>query len=107
LIIRPKDETLRLYTGNVFGAVGERKRTYYRIDRNARWLEETFEIRLRNHKREPMEIRVVEHLHRWNNWKIVKHSEPFTGLDSKTIEFHVQVPPNGGKVVTGRANYTW
>ena len=31
----PSDETIRLYTGNVFDAVGERKRTSYHIDRNA------------------------------------------------------------------------
>ena len=32
----PSDETIRLYTGNVFDAVGERKRTGYHLDRNAR-----------------------------------------------------------------------
>ena len=33
----PSDETIRLYTGNVFDAVGERKRTNYTVDRNAHW----------------------------------------------------------------------
>ena len=28
-------------------------------------LDESFEIKLRNHKKEPVEIRVVEHLYRW------------------------------------------
>jgi hypothetical protein len=103
----PSDETIRLYTGNVFDAVGERKRTSYRIDRNARWLDESFEIRLRNHKKQPMEIRVVEHLYRWTNWEVVKNSDQFKQLDSKTIEFRVQVPPDGEKVVTYTAHYTW
>ncbi len=103
----PGDETIRLYTGNVFDAVGERKRTNYRIERGQRWLDETFEIKLRNHKKEPMEIRVVEHLYRWTNWDISKNSDSFNKLDSKTIEFRVQVPPDGEKVVTYTAHYTW
>jgi hypothetical protein len=103
----PGDETIRLYTGNVFDAVGERKRTNYHIERGQRWLDESFEIKLRNHKKTPMEIRVVEHLYRWTNWDISKNSDPFNKLDSKTIEFRVQVPPDGEKVVTYTAHYTW
>jgi hypothetical protein len=103
----PSDETIRLYTGNVFDAVGERKRTSYHIDRNAHWLDESFEIKLRNHKKEPMEIRVVEHLYRWTNWDIPKTSDPFNRLDSKTVEFRVKVPPDGEKVVSYTAHYSW
>jgi len=103
----PTDETIRLYTGNVFDAVGERKRTYYKIDRNAHWVDESFEIKLRNHKKEPMAVHVVEHLYRWNNWDIAKNSDAFTRLDSKTIEFVVQVPADGEKVVTYTTHYTW
>ncbi|MFL6389590.1 MAG: DUF4139 domain-containing protein [Terriglobales bacterium] len=103
----PSDETIRLYTGNVFDAVGERKRTSYHIERNQHWLDESFEIKLRNHKKEPMEIRVVEHLYRWTNWDIQKTSDPFNKLDSKTVEFRVKVPPDGEKVVTYTAHYSW
>jgi hypothetical protein len=103
----PSDETIRLYTGNVFDAVGERKRTSYHLERNAHWMEESFEIKLRNHKKEPMEIRVVEHLYRWTNWDIQKTSDPFNKLDSKTVEFRVKVPPDGEKVVTYTAHYSW
>jgi hypothetical protein len=103
----PSDETIRLYTGNVFDAVGERKRTAFNIDRRARTLDESFEIKLRNHKKEPMEIRVVEHLYRWNNWEIAKNSDSFNKFDSKTIEFRVKVPSDGEKVVTYTAHYNW
>jgi hypothetical protein len=103
----PSDETIRLYTGNVFDAVGERKRTYYKIDRNAHWVDESFEIKLRNHKKEPIQVRVTEHLYRWTNWEIQKNSDPFNKLDSKTIEYRVTVPANGEKVVTYTAHYTW
>jgi hypothetical protein len=103
----PSDETIRLYTGNVFDAVGERKRTGFNIDRRARTLDESFEIKLRNHKKEPMEIRVVEHLYRWTNWDIQRTSDPFNKLDSKTVEFRVKVPPDGEKVLTYTAHYSW
>ncbi len=103
----PSDETIRLYKGNVFDAVGERKRTAYHLERNAHWMDESFEIKLRNHKKEPMEIRVVEHLYRWTNWDIQKTSDPFNKLDSKTVEFRVKVPPDGEKVVTYTAHYSW
>jgi hypothetical protein len=103
----PGDETIRLYTGNVFDAVGERKRTGFNIDRRARTVDESFEIKLRNHKKEPMEIRVVEHLYRWTNWDIQKTSDPFNKLDSKTVEFRVNVPPDAEKVVSYTAHYTW
>jgi hypothetical protein len=103
----PSDETIRLYTGNVFDAVGERKRNSFNIDRRARTVDESFEIKLRNHKKEPMEIRVVEHLYRWTNWDIQKPSDPFNKLDSKTVEFRVKVPPDGEKVVSYTAHYSW
>jgi hypothetical protein len=103
----PSDETIRLYTGNVFDAVGDRKRTNYTVNRNARTVDESFEIKLRNHKKEPIEVRVVEHLYRWTNWEITKNSDPFNKLDSKTIEYRVRVPADGEKVVTYTAHYTW
>src|SRR5438094_2056569 len=54
----PKDEMLRIYTGNAFGLVGERRRTNFKSDSSNRWVDESFEIKLRNHKKEQVEIRV-------------------------------------------------
>jgi len=65
----PKDETLRILTGNSFDLVGERKRTDFKVNQAEHWAIESFEIKLRNRKSEPVEIRVVEHLYRWNNWE--------------------------------------
>ncbi len=63
----PKDETLRIFTGNSFDVVGERKRTNIRVDSGHNWMDESFEIRVRNHKKEAVTVRVVEHLYRWTN----------------------------------------
>jgi len=54
---------------------------------------ESFEIKVRNHKSDPVELRFVEHLYRWTNWDLIKNSDPFKKLDSRTLEFLVQIPP--------------
>ncbi|HTQ87038.1 MAG TPA: hypothetical protein VMI93_12555 [Candidatus Solibacter sp.] len=103
----PKDELLRFYTGNAFDLVGERRRTYFKVDNADSWLDEAFEIKLRNHTSSATEIRVVEHLYRWTNWEISQKSAPFNKLDSQTIEFRVSVPANGETKVTYMVHYTW
>src|SRR5438270_10924773 len=55
----PKDETLRVFTGNAFDLVGERRRTNVKVDSYNHWLDESIEFKLRNHKTEPVEIRAV------------------------------------------------
>jgi hypothetical protein len=103
----PENENVSLYTGNSFDLTGDRRRTNYAIDNLRRTLDEAFEIRLRNHKQQPVEIRVDEHLYRGDTWEIVQHSNVFVKMDSHTIEFRVQVPPNGEKVLTYTVHYTW
>src|SRR5229473_507506 len=103
----PKDETIRLYTGSAFEMTGERSRTEYRADYNGRWIDESFEIKVRNHKTEPVEVRIVEHLYRWTSWDIVKNSDPFKKSNSQTIEFVVQIPPDGEKTVNYKVHYSW
>jgi hypothetical protein len=103
----PADETIRVNTGNAFDLVGERRQTNYRVDSNNNQADESFEIKLRNHKKEPVEIRVVEHLYRWNNWEITQHSDDFTKTDSQTIEFNVQVQPDVEKTIDYTVHYSW
>ncbi|HLJ87950.1 MAG TPA: DUF4139 domain-containing protein [Candidatus Angelobacter sp.] len=103
----PKDETIRVRTGNAFDIVGERRRTDYKVDSAHKSMDESFEIKVRNHKKEAVEVRVVERLYRWSNWEIRQKSDEYTKLDARTVEFRVQVPPDGEKVVTYQAHYTW
>lgn len=103
----PKNETVRLYTGNAFDITGERRRLQFRIDTSARWVDETFEIKVRNHKSTPVEVRVVERLYRWTNWEILKNSDPFKKTDSQLIEFSVVIPPDGEKTVSYQVHYSW
>jgi hypothetical protein len=104
----PKDEKIRVYTGNAFDLVGERKRTDFKINDSANWCDETFEIKIRNRKeQEAVEFRVVEHLYRWLSWDIVEKSHDFEKTDSQTIEFRVEVAPGEEKVITYKVHYTW
>jgi hypothetical protein len=103
----PKGETVRLYTGNAFDLTGERRRTQFKADYGARWINETFEIKVRNHKTTPAEVRVVEHLYRCVNWEISGNSDGYKKTDAQSIEFTVQIPANGEKVVSYLVHYTW
>ena len=103
----PKDELLRLYIGDSFDLVGERKRTDFKVNQANHTATESFEIKLRNRKKQPAEIRVVEHLYRWTNWEIKAKSQAFEKTDAQTIEFKVPVKPDEEKVVTYTVRYTW
>ncbi len=103
----PRDERIRVFTGNAFDLTGERKRTDYRFDSGNKWCDESFEIKVRNHKKTPVEIRVVEHLYRWSNWEITEKSDTFLKTDAQTIEFRLQVQPDEERTITYKAHYTW
>ncbi len=105
----PKDETIRVYTGNAFDITGERKQTHYQVQMQYPngWADESFEIKLRNHKKEAVTVRVVEHLYRWYNWVITQESDSHHQTDSRTMEYEVKLEPNQEKVITYTAHYTW
>lgn len=104
----PRNETVRVTTGNSFDLVGERKQTNFRVDTADKWIDESFEIKLRNRKKDaPVEIRVVEHLYRWSNWTITAKSDEFTKKDSQTIEFRIPVKPDEERIVTYSVHYSW
>src|SRR2546423_261308 len=87
----PKDETVRIYTGNSFDLTGERRRTNYTADNKQNAATETLEIKDRNHQNAPVQVRVVEHLYRGKNWSISANSDQYQKKDSQTVEFPVTV----------------
>jgi len=104
----PRNETIRVTTGNSFDLVGERKQTDFRVDTADKWMDETFEIKLRNRKlTDTVEIRVVEHLYRWSNWSVTAKTDAFTKKDAQTIEFRIPVKPDEEKTVTYTVHYSW
>ena len=102
----PKDERVRLYLGDAFDIVGERKQTDFK-QLGERTIEESFEISVRNHKSEAVEVRVVEHMFRWSEWEITAKSQDYTKLDSSSVEFRVNVPKDGEAKITYTVRYRW
>jgi hypothetical protein len=103
----PQDELVKIYTGNAFDLAGERRRTNFKIDNANNWADESFEIKLRNHKKVPVEIRAVEHLYRWTNWDITAKSDPFIKTNAQEMEFRVTLKPNEEKTITYTVHYSW
>ena len=103
----PRDEVIRVTTGNAFDLVGERRRTNHHLDNGRKFLDESFAIKLRNHKKEAVEIRVVEHLYRWPSWDITEKSQTFAKTDAQIIKFRVEVEPDAEENVTYTVRYGW
>lgn len=103
----PADELVKIYTGDAFDLVGERKRTNFKVDNSNHWADESFEITLRNRKKEPVTIRVVEHLYRWTNWNVTEKSDTFLKLSSDQIEFRVQLKPDEERKINYTVHYSW
>ena len=103
----PQDETVRLYTGNAFDVVGERRQTSFRLDNNRHWADESFELKVRNHKKQEVEVRVVEHMYRWVQWDVTAKSGEFKKTDARTIEFRPRIPAGGEAVITYTVHYSW
>ena len=101
----PKDENVRIYLGDAFDFVGERVQTDFKNGDD--FADETFKITIRNHKEEAVEIRVVEKLYRWSNWKISQKSQDYEKKDSRTIEYKLKIPKNGENTITYTVHYWW
>jgi len=102
----PKDEQVLARVGTAFDLVGEHKQTDYTEDRAARFITETYEITLKNHKKEAAHITVRETLSRWHNWSITSNDK-FEKRNAHTIVFPADIPAGGEKKVTYTVKYTW
>ncbi len=96
----PKDEKVRIYVGNAFDIVGERIQTdYKKISEDVQRY--SFEITLRNHKEETVEVVVIEHLY-GGEWEIINSNFDYIKKDAYTIEFKIPLEKNSEK----KLNYT-
>jgi hypothetical protein len=102
----PEGEQVRLYVGDAFDILGERIQTDFRRPSDHS-LEEEYSITLTNHKDDAVEVRVVEHLSRWSEWRIFNANADYSEMDSSTIEFRVTIPANGETTVHYGVRYTW
>jgi hypothetical protein len=103
----PKNETIRVLVGNSFDLVGERRLVSQTENSAERIATQTIEVKVRNRKKEPAEIRVVEHANRGGNWTLTSQSQPHAKKDATTFEFRVPLQPDEEKTVTYTIRYTW
>lgn len=103
----PKDETVLIKLGSAFDVVGERRQTDFKVDTGRDRMEETIEIKIRNHKNEKVKVIVKENLYRWTNWEITEKTHPFEKVDSRTIHIPVEVEKDGEMTIRYTVVYTW
>ena len=103
----PKDEELKLYLGNAFDIVGEHKQQNFRVVISGHIVDETFEIKVRNHKSETIDVLVYEHPWRWSEWDITDCNSAWEKVDQTTIKIPLKLKKDEEKVVSYTVRYTW
>lgn len=103
----PKDEPVLVKMGSAFDVVGERRQVEFRVDTARKWMEEEIEIKVRNHKAEPVTVLAKENLYRWVNWEITKKTKDFEKVDARTIHFPLTIAKDGEGVVRYTVRYSW
>jgi hypothetical protein len=95
----PKDETLEFAVGRAFDIVGEHEQMDFRKlgDRVA---ELSYRVKLRNHKDDSVQVRVLENF--YGDWRIEESSHPATKENARTASFSLNVPANGETTLTYR-----
>jgi hypothetical protein len=86
----PKNEKVRVGVGNAFDIGVERKQTDFR-QVTPRVTEQSFEIALRNHKADAVDVTVSEHA--GGDWTLTQQSHPHAKKDATTFEFTVRCAP--------------
>jgi hypothetical protein len=100
----PKDETVRVYVGDAFDVVCERKETdYKKLAPNLYEME--YQITLRNHKDGPVTVEVREPV--GGDWEVVSSNYKWTKLDSQAIGFEIPVDKDGTATLDYRVRVKW
>ncbi|MBU1919737.1 DUF4139 domain-containing protein, partial [bacterium] len=93
----PKDEKIRVRTGEAFDIAVERlEKNYRRI--TDRVSERDYEVKLRNHKEEAVEVVVVDYL--YGDWEILQSSHAYDKVSSRKVEFTIPVAPDKETLLT-------
>jgi hypothetical protein len=100
----PKDEMVRIYTGNAFDVVCERKQMdYKKLASNLYEME--YQIALRNHKDGPVTVEVREPV--GGDWEVVNSNFKWEKLDASTIGFSIPVEKDGTATLDYRVRVKW
>jgi hypothetical protein len=97
----PKDETIRLFLGQAFDILGERKQMNF--SKYADWYEYEWEVNLRNHKDEDIVVTVLERT--GGDWEIIEENYGHTKVSNNEIEWRVPVKANGESTLSYTIRY--
>ena len=100
----PRDETLRIKMGEAFDVVGDRRQMDYTVLSGC-VSESTWQIDLRNHKDEDVEVMLVEPV--GGDWEILSSTHPFEQIDAWTFMLTPEVEANGEARVEYRVRARW
>jgi hypothetical protein len=100
----PRDEKIRIKTGDAFDIVGERKQTDFDALGTCQ-SESAWEIELRNHKDEAVEVEVREPVS--GDWEMISESQKHKKEDARTFSYAVKIPARGKTKVTYRVRVRW
>lgn len=103
----PRNETVKIKLGNSFDVVGERKQTHFAYNDSADTITESFEITVRNQKKQAEHVVVREYLYRWSKWNIQNKNQDYVKRDASTIDFPVDIPAGGEQKITYTVQYSW
>ncbi|HEY7728199.1 MAG TPA: DUF4139 domain-containing protein [Candidatus Eisenbacteria bacterium] len=85
-----RGERVRVNVGSAFDIAAERRQTDMR-QISPRVTEASYEITLRSHKKEPVDVTIVEHAA--GDWEIVRSSQDWKKKDATTFEFAAHCLP--------------
>jgi hypothetical protein len=85
----PRDEKVRIKMGDAFDVVGDRRQMDWSALGNC-VSESSWEVHLRNHKDEDVEVEVVEPI--GGEWRILSSTHTWKKLDAHTFNFNVKIP---------------
>ena len=100
----PRDEELRIKMGEAFDVVGDRRQMDYTVLSSC-VSESTWQIDLRNHKDEDVEVMLVEPV--GGDWQILSSTHPFEQVDAWTFTLTPEVEANGETRVEYRVRVRW
>jgi hypothetical protein len=100
----PKDEDVRVYVGDAFDVVCERRQMDYKKLAGDLY-EMEYQITLRNHKDSPVTVEVREPV--GGDWEVVNSNYKWTKLDSTTIGFSIPVEKDGAATLDYRVRVKW
>jgi len=105
----PKNELVRLKLGDAFDVTARRKQTDYKsLGKQGAWrnvYEMAFEVELKNAKKDPVTVSVLEPI--YGDWEIIQKSHSFTKEAAGTAKFKVEVPAEGSATLTYRVRVKW